>query len=283
MKSIDALRTLSRVGSLPLLKLVSPAVNTEASTEAKEGHLQSQRLAYRAVKEVAKMMEEGWTERQAAEMVGTYLRDCGVRSFFHHPFAWFGERARFQGMKKNSDFLPSKRVLLPGEIFILDVAPIYRGYVSDIGYTGCLEENPTCEKAMKFLKELREEIPKLFECGISGREIWKRVEDKILEARYANSHKIYPFSVLGHRVHKTTEVHEWLKFLNFGWQSYWSLASRGLFGQLLGPFFEGDLTGLWAIEPHLGGEGFGAKFEEILVVDHGKAYWLETDPEKGWM
>src|SRR5262249_60087328 len=36
--------------------------------------------------------------------------------------------------------------------------------------------------------------------------------------------------------------------------------------------------GLWAIEPHLGGTGFGAKFEELLVVEPGgRAFWLDDD------
>jgi hypothetical protein len=36
--------------------------------------------------------------------------------------------------------------------------------------------------------------------------------------------------------------------------------------------------GLWAVEPHLGFRGVGAKFEELLVVtDDGRAYWLDDD------
>jgi hypothetical protein len=62
--------------------------------------------------------------------------------------------------------------------------------------------------------------------------------------------------------------------LNFGWQSYWEFLSRGLFGQLLNAHYEGKLEGLWAIEPHIGGPGFGAKFEQLLWVQDGKAEWL---------
>lgn len=35
--------------------------------------------------------------------------------------------------------------------------------------------------------------------------------------------------------------------------------------------------GLWAVEPHLGAEGMGAKWEEILVVTEETAYWLDDD------
>ena len=36
----------------------------------------------------------------------------------------------------------------------------------------------------------------------------------------------------------------------------------------------GDLNGLWAIEPHLGTENFGIKFEEMIWVDNNEVYWL---------
>ena len=41
---------------------------------------------------------------------------------------------------------------------------------------------------------------------------------------------------------------------------------------LLNEEHQGNLTGGWAIEPHLGGDGFGCKFEEMLVVDGGISF-----------
>lgn len=37
------------------------------------------------------------------------------------------------------------------------------------------------------------------------------------------------------------------------------------------------MQGLWAIEPHIGAQGFGAKFEELLVVEPDRAFWLDDD------
>jgi len=65
-----------------------------------------------------------------------------------------------------------------------------------------------------------------------------------------------------------------LKYLNFGWHSYWSILSRGLFRELLNAAHTGKLSGLWAVEPHIGSKTFGAKFEEILVVTTHGAQWL---------
>ena len=35
--------------------------------------------------------------------------------------------------------------------------------------------------------------------------------------------------------------------------------------------------GLWAIEPHIGLDGVGVKFEELLVVTDDEVYWLDDD------
>lgn len=269
---------LSRMPSIPGLDYLSPPMNAVPSEEDLESFLQCQRLAFRAVKEVAGLITEGWTEQQAAEMVQTYLADSGVKVFFHYPFAWFGERSKFEGMKRYRHALPTQRKIREGEVFILDVAPIYANHSSDVGYTGCVGGNPEFHRAIAFLKELREEIPTFFQEGVDGKTIWETVDRKIRKAHFENAYERYPYSVLGHRVYRYTEGGPPLRLWNMGWQAYWSFASRGVLGQLLNRTFEGDITGLWAIEPHLGGKDFGAKFEELLVVENGKARWLETDP-----
>jgi len=34
---------------------------------------------------------------------------------------------------------------------------------------------------------------------------------------------------------------------------------------------------VWAVEPHIGRDGVGAKFEELMVVTADDAYWLDDD------
>src|SRR5262245_49264420 len=106
---------LSHRPSLPFLSLVSPSEAREATEETVAGYRAAQDLARRAAREVESHMKEGWTEIQAADMLGTYLRDHGVKRFFHHPFAWFGERTRFRGIRSYGAFRPSRRRLQPNE------------------------------------------------------------------------------------------------------------------------------------------------------------------------
>ena len=276
MKSV--LQMASKIASIPGLNIVSRAANRVPREQDLVGYLASQQLAKRAVAEVAAQIQEGWSERQAADLLNTCLRDYGVRSFFHQAFVWYGERTRFRGFKTYFDYLASGRVVRPGDVYILDVAPIVDGYICDIGYTSSLGENIEFAKAEQFLARLKDEIPLLFSQARSGADVWNALDDLFHEAGYDNIHAKYPFSVLGHRVHRVRSETVLPSIINFGWQSYWEFLSRGLFGQLLNQDFHGDLTGLWAIEPHIGTAQFGAKFEEILVVENGSARWLEEQP-----
>lgn len=271
------LKNASKITALPVVSLLSSGANRAPIAGEIEAYLHGQRLARQAVKEIAAMLRPGWSEAKTAELINTWLHDNGVESFFHKAFVWFGERTRFDGVTNYFDYLPGKRVLREGEIYILDVAPIVKGYICDIGYTDCYGKDEQFAQAQTYLVELRRDIPKLFTEKTSGAAIWAAIDDDIIAHGYENIHKKYPFSVLGHRIHRSRVQGLKANFINFGWQSYWEFTSRGIFGQLLNQNFEGDLTGLWAIEPHFGTEKWGAKFEEILVVDQHGAHWLEDD------
>ncbi len=271
-------QVLSRVPSLPVLNWLSPAAAPSFTDEQLAGFTACQHLAFEAAHAVSGLIREGWTEAQTADLLNTYLQDCGVQAFFHKAFVWFGERTRFEGVGSYGQFSPTSRVIQAGEPYILDVAPILKGYTCDIGYTACLGENSAFAKAQGFLSEIRAAIPRLFTQAANGGQICSAVDDRITKAGYAPIHHLYPFAVLGHRVHRGVPEAGKLGLLNFGWQSYWELLSRGLYGQLLNQDYRGKLDGLWAIEPHIGdGAGFGAKFEEILVVENGVARWLEQE------
>jgi Xaa-Pro aminopeptidase len=238
------------------------------------GYEKCQALALQAAREIGALIQPGWTELQAAELLEIYLRDHGVKSFFHKPFVWFGENTRFHKVKRYKDFQPTSRRVAEGEVMILDVAPILNGFTCDIGYTVSLGANHELDWAQKVLGDIKKEIPKLFVSRRTGREIWAEVDSLIKAHGYENIHEQYPFSVLGHRVHQVKEGGAQFGLLNFGWQSYWSLLSRGLLKELLAPASGAPVPGLWAVEPHLGAAGFGAKFEEILVFTGREAYWL---------
>lgn len=241
------------------------------------GYLRCQRLALKGAEEISGFLRPGWTEKRAALMLESYLRDHGVESFFHRPFVWFGERSRFDGIQNYFGFAPTDRVLLDGESYILDVAPILDGYTCDIGFSATLAPHAEYAKAMQFLIDLRERIPQAVQQLGNAKALCAWVDGTIHAAGFDPIHHRYPFGVLGHRIHRVEPRASGLpvpSVMRFGWQSYWQLLSRGLVSQLLRPGHRGKIQGLWAVEPHLGGKGFGAKFEEILVVEETRSYWL---------
>lgn len=227
-------------------------------------------------------LRPGWTEKQAAGLIGTYLRDCGVKAFFHEPYAWFGPRSRFDGISRRRyhEFNPSDRELKENDVAILDVAPILDGYIGDIGYPVCLGNMPEFTRAISFLKSLRKLIPGLVQKNLkNGAAVWQYIDDVIKKNNYDNIHQIYPFNVLGHRVKRVPLANLALKTpLRFSLHSFYQILSGGLFPEILSKDHHGDMTGLWAIEPHIGWDGYGVKFEEILVVEKsGDVFWLEKE------
>jgi hypothetical protein len=135
------------------------------------------------------------------------------------------------------------------------------------------------ENALSCLRALRAEIPALFaqaarRPGLSGGDVCESVVRRIRDAGYDPVHHRYPGGVLGHRLHPGSEGWRPPTLTPFGWQAVSGVVRGGYFPELMNEDHRGDLIGGWAIEPHLGGKGFGAKFEEMLVVDEAGARWL---------
>ncbi|GGW67320.1 aminopeptidase P family protein [Streptomyces galilaeus] len=255
------------------------------------GFQRVQRLAYECAQEVAARLKPGVTEREAARMQCEWLRARGVRDWFHLPFAWFGDRTAFVGFRVPLQFFPTDRRLEPGMPFILDMAPVFEGFTADIGYSGALGGHPLQELLMDDLEAHRELILREVRERRSLREIYQDVDRLMVRQGYANRHRAYPFGVIAHKVDRVRERRWSSRLFGFGTQALKGLASDALHGHregwspLWSPYRFSDhppRPGLWAVEPHLGFRGTGAKFEEILVVTDSRdpaesAFWLDDD------
>ncbi|MCB5163261.1 aminopeptidase P family protein [Streptomyces bambusae] len=256
-----------------------------------QGFKEVQRLAYECAEVVAARLKPGVTEREAARMQRDWLTERGVRDWFHLPFAWFGDRTAFAGFRIPLQFFPTNRRLEPGMPFILDMAPIHRGFAADIGYSGSLGLNPVQDRLMDDLQEHRA----LILAGVRERRplrtVYEDVERLMVRQGYTNRHRAYPFGVIAHKVGRVRERRWSPTVFGFGTQSLKGLASDALHGHregwspLWSPYTFSDhppQPGLWAVEPHLGFRGTGAKFEELLVVTDSRdpqesAFWLDDD------
>jgi len=272
-----------------------------------------QQLAYECAETVGATLSPGVTEREAATAMRAWLTERGVDDWFHLPFAWFGNRTAFQGFRFPIQFFPTNRRLEEGMPFILDVAPIVDGYTADIGYAAALGENRIQAKLLDDLAGHRQLVLEGVRARKSLRQVYDDVDGLLARQGYDNRHRAYPGGVIAHRVgspRKPSLARSRLDVpggssriglrgsgfirgrfrqktaLGFGVRSLRVLARESVAGRrqgwspLWGPTARSDhppTPGLWAVEPHIGFRGVGAKFEELLVVTDHDAYWLDDD------
>lgn len=258
------------------------ALDEAVTQDAIKGFRRAQRLAYDCVEAVAKQLQVGMTEKEAARLLADHLRVHGTERYLHRPFAWFGEHAGFYGYQDYGDYHPSDQRLKVGDVVILDVSPVVDGYIGDVGYAVSLQPHAELERAKAFQLALRQDLPALFESPMTAAEIWAEIDRRVLAAGFDNVHAKYPHCVLGHRVFKVSPRagrHWRLGWGGFGWFSLETNLALFRMGPsaALGPEHVGSKLGLWAIEPHLGWKTGGCKFEEILVVSEAGARWLDDD------
>lgn len=252
----------------------------------------AQRLAYDAATHAATDARPGTTELELVARIEAALGARGVRRWFHPTFAWFGERSRFEGPEEGPRrrFYPSDARLKPGMVGIVDVAPIVDGFTGDVSYTfRCAggDRGDELDRALAALREIRAAVPTMIGRGLTMREIYLELDRRFAARGFDTRHVRYPFGVLGHRVDRIAPREREPRIAGFGLAAIGQLAGGAVTASLGGILGRSRLwtrdadrrlePGLWSMEPHLGGSTFGAKFEEILVVERGRARWLDDD------
>lgn len=250
-----------------------------------------QKLAYDSAMYVQDHLTEGMTEIDSANLLDLTLQKNGVRNFFHTSFAWFGDRTTFKNFHTYFDFLPTKRKLEKGMAVILDTAPAIDGIPCDIGYAFSFGNNSLFDQTRTDLEVFRTLVLDEIMAEKTLSEIYNKVETLISDMGYTNCHKKYPLGVLGHKVSKLPFLQiPPIKIMGFHSQTYAYLFAETV--NALIPSFGGQKSqvpywnettnhlvepGVWAIEPHIGKNDYGAKWEELLVVTDNNAYWLDED------
>jgi hypothetical protein len=248
-----------------------------------------QRLAYDCVTDVEKRLSPGMTEKQAAALMDVYLREHGVAEYFHKPFVWFGDRTAFVDFRTDLAFFPTNSRLAWGMPVILDVAPTLEGYAADIGYSCSFGENALLARMQRDLLDYRSLVLDGVKKELTLRAIYRELDRAIERHGYVNRHQRYPNAVLAHRVTRIDpSPFGRLTIGGFGFPALRFFGremrafKRGL--EAHGPFWNGEASserratpGIWAVEPHIGCQGVGAKWEELLVVTDTDAYWLDDD------
>lgn len=256
-----------------------------------KGIANAQRVAREAVLCVAEGVRPGDSERMVCGRLEREFAKARVQHWLHTPYAWWGERTRFdwQGTWE-TNALPTDRVLAEGEAFVLDAAPIVHGFPADFAYSGCTtgaaEALATHRTLLERLAELKREISSwaVNDAGSAG--LCRSVAQSIEATGSDVIHTRYPAQVLGHTLEGFPNWCSFAPRIGTGFQLPLLLtyATGLVLHHLAGapyPFLNvgapGKPSGLYAVEPHLGKGTLGAKFESILLVDASETRWL--DPE----
>jgi len=254
------------------------------------GIAHAQRVAREAILTVAEGVKPGDSEREVCARMEREFSRAHVRHWLHTPYAWWGERTRFDWPGRwETSALPTERVLEPGEAFILDAAPIVAGFPADFAYSGRAgaAAGEDASAYLDLLAELTRVKAALVDWATpeeSAAELCARVEQSMHAAGLDVIHTRYPANVLGHTLEGFPNWSSSAPRLGTGFQLPLLLTyAKGIvLHHLWGapyPFLRangpGRPLGLYAVEPHLGRGAFGAKFESVLLIDGTETRWLD--------
>ena len=269
----------------------APPVTGELRAAYVTGIAAAQRIAREVILSVAQTVQVGDSEREVCARLERGFQTAGVRHWLHTPYAWWGERTRFDwtGLWE-TNALPNERRLQAGESFVLDAAPIVRGFPADFAYSGVTpgsEPQATGHAALLTqLASVKHELVTWAREAESSDALCKRVEQSFQGAGLDVIHTRYPAHVLGHTLEGFPNWCSSAPRIGTGFQLPLLLtyATGIVLHHLAGapyPFLNagapGRPQGLYAVEPHLGRGTLGAKFESVLLVDGDETRWLDPD------
>ena len=254
------------------------------------GVANAQRVAREAILTVAGSVRPGDSELAVCARIERELALANVHHWLHTPYAWWGERTRFdwQGTWE-TNALPTERVLAAGEPFILDVAPIVAGFPADFAFSGLAGTQPPeqvdlHDALLAELSRLKEALVTWATPRVRSEDVCDEVERSIRAAELDVIHTKYPANVLAHTLEGFPNFASSAPRVGTGLQlpliaaSAKGIALHHLFGTpypFLRPRAPGRPLGLYAVEPHLGKQSLGAKFESVLLVDGDETRWLD--------
>jgi len=246
-----------------------------------------QAVSYAVLGEVAAQLTLGATERDATRLAMKAYRREGADRYFHLPVALFGERTTLPDPWTTESFWPTDRVLAPGDAVLMDASPIFDGYVVDTSVSFTVEPNAIHAAAMAADLAYRASILGAVRAGATFREIAQVVAADMDSRGDRNCHRLHPEGVLGHRMVRLTDPGaipppdaSGFDATVLGWfiRGIAAAESRGAPSPTWTDRPTSDHrppAGLWAVEPHLARGDVGVKWEEILVIEDGDAYWLD--------
>lgn len=263
---------------------------------------QVQRIAYDIAQEVETQLWEGMTEADACDLVLASQDRHEVRQVFHEPYVWFGDRTvpesgwsrhprRVGGpaaarVGPPPPFAATETTLAIGTPIIIDLGPVVDGIPADVGYSCVFGADRMFEDLDRALPRIRTFLLEGVRAGETMLSLYRELDFLLAQRGWRACHQHYPDRALGHLVFPLERDPDRPSPLpGFGVAAAEGLLAAGvaaLDGGTAYPVWNDTsfsdfraAPGLWAVEPHIGRQGVGVKFEELLVVTEDDAFWLD--------
>lgn len=264
---------------------------------------QVQRVAYDIALRVESQLQAGLTEAEACTLIAAAQAEHEVIQVFHRPYAWFGAHTQpgygegpgdasdavelaATGVEPSTSMFPTDQRLAEGDAVILDLAPVAHGVASDIAYSCAFGHNDVLAELDAGLARIRTLLLEGIRAGESMLMLYHELDEQVAKHGWESCHHRYADRALGHLVFPLGHDPERSSPLpGWGTAAAEQMLAAGIealdHGTCYPLWNDSAFTdypatpGLWAIEPHIGRDGTGAKFEELLVVTGDDAYWLD--------
>jgi hypothetical protein len=212
----------------------------------------------------------------------------------------------------SSRFFHTHETLAEGMPVILDLAPAIDGIAADISYSFTFTATNANTKNTKptkttnpanattattaLFRELDAGLARIRTFLLEGvrqgdtlLSLYRLLDDLLDDRGWVNCHQHYPARALGHLVfplgHDPERATPIPGFGAAAAEGLLAAGVRALEEEICYPVWNDSAftdypasPGLWAVEPHIGCDGVGVKFEELLVVTGDDAFWLDDAP-----
>jgi Xaa-Pro aminopeptidase len=258
-----------------------------------------QRVAYDIALRVESQLQVGITEIEACTLIAAAQTDYEVIQVFHDPYVLFDARTELggghegtgyasPGLLPGNELAPTGQVLRDGAPVIIDLAPVARGVASDVAYSCVFGTNRVFEELDAGLARIRSFLREGIAARVSMLELYHQLDERLAARGWESCHHRQADRALGHLVFPLEhEPDRPTPLPGWGTVAAEKLLAAGIdaldHGTCYPLWNDSSFTdypatpGLWAIEPHIGLDGVGVKFEELLVVTDDDAYWLDDD------
>jgi len=234
---------------------------TELSDNELKGYLVARSFTKGIGDEIVSKIKVGMTEKEVEGVASSVFKKNGVKQHWHMPIIGVGEgstKLKSAYALVSSYFTRHKRILMDGDIVLIDIAPVYNGYPADYTVNHVMGSNPELEALAAYANEVSTKIAGHVKEGMIVADVFQWAKELI--RKNPDCTLAYPpFISMGHRLCRIPPL--WQKLPEPG-LNYLLFTS----GPFITPGNNTLMNGLWIIEPYLIHKERAAKFEQPVFI-----------------